>query len=254
MDPEQMQQQLNASYANWKQNLRLENDVAAHLSAPLLLSVPPAYANAERRILFFGQETYGWKWTRDLRARYPEYKVDYRYMDVRTMRDFLANDDSVEALCWGYRQFNFAKYQPVTKRSPFWRAFRKVQGWPDAGLIWNNLSRCDYQGGSVRRAPPDLQAHLSACQSGLVAEELAILRPHVCLFLTGPNYDHFLSEVFPHCEFTALVEGIPVRQLACVGHPSLPARSFRTYHPSYLSRRRRWNFLETLRQFVLAEI
>lgn len=182
MNLEEIQQQLQVSYADWKQSLHLENVVAAHLSPPLLLWVPAAYAKARLRILVFGQETYGWDWTRDLRARYPNYQVNYPYENVCTMRDFLANNDSVEALCWGYREFDFANNQPVTWRSPFWQAFREVQGWPGAGLIWNNLSRCDYQGGSVLEAPGDLQTRLAKCQRELVARELTILQPHVSLF------------------------------------------------------------------------
>jgi hypothetical protein len=253
MNGEEIQQQLQVAYADWKRSLHLENEVAAHLSPPLLLSVPPGYTNARRRILVFGQETYRWDWTRDLRVRYANYPVDYPYENVCTMQDFLANNDCVEALCWGYREFDFANNQPVTWRSPFWRAFREVQDWPDAGLIWNNLSRCDYQGESVLKAPGDLQTRLLECQRELVAKELAILQPHVCLFVTGPNYDNLLSEVFPKCELTELVEDIPVRQFARIKHPRLPASSFRTYHPRYLSRGGHWRFLAKLRQFALAE-
>lgn len=253
MDREKMQQRLEEAYGDWKRSLHLEKDVAMHLSAPLLLSVPPAYTDARRRILVFGQETYGWNWTRDLRARYPKYQVDYPYENVRDMQDFQANADSVEALCWGYSEFDFAKNQPVTWRSPFWQAFREVQDWPEAGLIWNNLSRCDYDDGPVQNAPGDLQARLSDGQRALVAKELAILQPHICLFVTGPNYDNLLSEVFPKCESTQLIEDIPVRELARIKHPHLPASSFRTYHPKYLSQGGHWDFLAKICQFALAE-
>lgn len=251
MNGEEMQEQLQAIYVDWKRSLRLGDDVAGQLSPPLLLSVPPAYINAERRILVFGQETNGWEWTGNLRDRYSMYQVDYPYRDVRTLQDFLDNDDSVEALCWGYREFDFARNQPVTRRSPFWQAFREIQGWRGAGLIWNNLSRCDYYGGPVVTAPADLQTRLSECQRELVAKELAILQPHLCLFVTGPNYDNFLSEVFPKCELTQLVEGVPIRQLARINHLYLPENSFRTYHPRYLSQSGRWDFLARIRQLAL---
>jgi hypothetical protein len=249
MNGEEMNQRLQEAYADWKRSLQFAADDAAQLSPPLLLSVPPAYIEAERRILFFGQETFGWGWTRKLRKDYPKYEVDYPYTDISTLQDFLANNDSVEALCWGYRAFDFAKYQPGTRSSPFWQAFREVQGWRDVGLIWNNLSRFDYQGGSVLSAPEALRTYFSKRQCELMAKELEILQPHVCLFFTGPDYDTCLSDVFPDCTFTQVVEGIPERQLARIGHPRLPASSFRTYHPAYLSRAGHWDFIEQIRKF-----
>ena len=250
MNGQDMNQRLQEAYADWKRSLQFAEDdaaqYAAQLSPPLLLSVPPGYTEADRRILFFGQETFGWEWTRKLREDYPQYQVDYPYTDVSTLQDFLANDDSVEALCWAYREFKFAEYQPTNRWSPFWKAFKEVQRWRGVGLIWNNLSRCDFQGGSVLSAPKALQTYLAECQRGLVAKELEILRPHVCLFFTGPGYDNLLSGVFPECSFTLVVKDIPVRQLARIGHPRLPANSFRTYHPSYLSRGRHWDFIKHL--------
>ena len=246
MNGQDMNQRLQEAYADWKRSLQFAEDDAAKLSPPLLLSVPPGYTEADRRILFFGRETFGWEWTRKLREDYPEYQVDYPYTDVSTLQDFLANDDSVEALCWGYREFKFAEYQPTNRNSPFWQAFREVQGWRGVGLIWNNLSRCDFQGGSVLSAPKALQTYLAECQRGLVAKELEILRPHVCLFFTGPGYDNLLSGVFPECSFTPVDKDIPVSQLARIGHPRLPANSFRTYHPHYLRRGGHWDFIKRL--------
>jgi hypothetical protein len=166
------------------------------------------------------------------------------------MQDFLDNWDAVEALCWGYREFEFSYKNRKNYGAPFWRAFREVQSWPNTGLIWNNLSRCDYQGGSVLDAPEMLRTRLSECQRELVTRELAILEPHVCLFVTGPDYDKFLSEVFPGCTLNEAVSNIPGRQLARIKHSLLPVNSFRTYHPQYLSRGRRWYFLAQIRELI----
>lgn len=252
MNANEMQNSLEAGYAEWRTSLHL-SDEAAQLSAPLLLSVTPAYVSAKRRILFVGQETYGWNWTRDLRSRYPQYPVDYPYGDIQTMQDFISVRDAVEALCWGYREFNFSSKQPINWRSPFWQAFREVQEWPDSGLMWNNLCRCDYQDGSMLKAPEDLQLRLAESQRGLMAKELEILQPHVCLFVTGPDYDELLSEVFPESQLVP-IGSIPVRQLARIQHPHLPANSFRTYHPNYLSRAQHWDFLAQMRDLIVADI
>ncbi len=83
-------------------------------------------------------------------------------------------------------------------------------------------------------------------QAGLVADELAILGPHVCLFFTGPNYDGFIETIFPGCEFMACGDA-PKRELATLVHSALPRASFRTYHPSFLNRRSRWHYIEAMR-------
>ena len=249
MNGEEMNQRLQEAYADWKRSLQFAADDAAQLSPPLLLSVPPGYIEADRRILFFGQETFGWGWTRNLRKDYPKYEVDYPYTDISNLKDFIANDDAVEALCWAYRAFDFAKYQPVNHRSLFWQAFREVQGWRDAGLISSNLSRFDYQGGSVDKTPEALRTYLAKCQCELIAKELEILQPHVCLFFTGSRNDNFLSGVFPDCTFTQIVDEIPKGQLARIGHPRLPASSFRTGHPTTLSVDKHWDFIEQIRKF-----
>ena len=45
----------------------------------------------------------------------------------------------------------------------------------------------------------------------------------------------------------------PVRRLARVQDPRLPACSFRTYHPNYLSQGRHWDVLDKMRELVVGE-
>ncbi len=71
---QEMQRLLQLAYGDWKRSLHFEEQTAAQLSPPLLLSVPPAYTNAKRRILFCGQETYGWGFTSDLRTNFRDTK------------------------------------------------------------------------------------------------------------------------------------------------------------------------------------
>jgi hypothetical protein len=212
MGADELQHQLQIAYADWKTNLHFEHDEAADLSAPLLLSVPASYADAARRILFVGQETLDWNWTHELRTRYPRYETEYPYTDILTMQDFICQNDSIDALCWGYREFDFSSKQSGNYSSPFWQAFREIQAWPAAGVVWNNISRCAFEGGSILRAPKQLQCRLFEGQSKLVATEIDILRPEVCLFFTGPLYDDLLNEVFPGCEYMP-IDDIPIRQL-----------------------------------------
>jgi hypothetical protein len=249
MNADELQRQLQTAYADWKANLHFEHREAADLSAPLLLSVSASYADAKRRILFVGQETLDWNWTHELRARYPRYETDYPYTDIRTMNDFIIQDDAIDALCWGYREFDFSSKQSGNYNSPFWQAFREIQAWPSAGVIWNNISRCAFEGGSILHASKQLQNQLFESQSKLVATEIDILRPQVCLFFTGPLYDDLLREVFPGCEYVPVKE-YPVKQLARLVHPSLPEASFRTYHPRHLRQAGPWGFISQLQELA----
>ena len=125
--------------------------------------------------------------------------------------------------------------------------------------MWSNLVRMDYsppasenQSLSIRMAPQSLRDSFISQQASLPATEVAILEPHVCLFLSGPNYDEFIRTVWPRCEFLTCGEP-PLRQLAKVIDQALPAASFRTYHPKYLRQGKHWSFIETIRQLVYEE-
>ena len=252
MKADQLQRELEVVYSEWKASLRLQTSEASQLSPPLLLSISEAYTSAKRRLLFVGQETYGWGWTRNLQEKFPKYPRAYLYNDITSMKDFIEDSQSIDALCWGYREFDFAKYQPKNYRSPFWQAFREVGKWTDSVSIWNNISRCDYNEGSILKAPIDLQNRLNRIQSDLFIKELEILQPTDCIFFTGPHYDALLSQMFPQLRYSP-IDDIAVRQLARIHDPRLPACSFRTYHPNYLSRSQHWDYLDKIRELVVAE-
>jgi hypothetical protein len=113
-------------------------------------------------------------------------------------------------------------------------------------FVWNNLVKIGKNGLNGRPAPVvlDWQDHLF----DLLRQEVAILRPHVVLFFTGPYYDAFLARAFPGVRFDPVAPRT-VRQLARVRVDSLPEHSLRTYHPNYLWRK---NFDGWLRDIVAA--
>jgi len=259
MDQHDVQTNLETLYADWKATLRFGKDESDSLSPPLLLCLTEEYCRAERRIVFFGQETFGWKWNSALQKDYPIYPHAWPFQDINSCSDFPANPGSIEALCWGYREFQFAAYQPESRRGPFWQAFKEVCKWPDAGMMWGNVVRMNYsaptnenQSPSIWDAPRSLRDSLISQQSNLFTAELAILNPHVCLFFSGPHYDGFIKGTFPNCEFLACGEP-SARELARVMDLSLPAASFRTYHPNFLRQSNRWSYLETMRKLVCGD-
>jgi len=117
--------------------------------------------------------------------------------------------------------------------------------------MWDNLVRMDYEGVSILNASESLRDSLISQQSGLLAAEIEILKPDVCLFFSGPYYDDFINAAFPGCEFSSC-GALPERELARVTATAsvLPVASFRTYHPNFLRRGNRWSYIETVRTLL----
>jgi hypothetical protein len=112
-------------------------------------------------------------------------------------------------------------------------------------VMWSNLFRVDYSDGSVLKADSSTLEKIRATQRGLLRDELSIMRPGSVVFLSGPNYDFELKAEFEGVEFHP-IDGLPARQIARLNHSRLPTKSFRTYHPSYLSRSHKWDFISTI--------
>ena len=109
-------------------------------------------------------------------------------------------------------------------------------------ILWLNLFKFnhDLQDGGV--LPMHCSYHKDAAlalQGDMFQKEVEMTKPNVMIFLTGPYYDEIIKQFFPQARFETLLDTHSEREAAVVAHPCLPALSFRTYHPGYMSRRRR---------------
>lgn len=194
------------------------------ISKPLLMSVPPLYAETRHKLMVVGQETLGWGEERTLNAR-----------------DLMEEYDA-----WALGK----AYQTT----PFWAAARQVAnalngpGGMD-GFLWTNLVKVNGVGG---RPASDVEEAVSSL--GLLQKEIEITRPDVVVFFTGPNYDGRLVATFPGVTFEQTSSTESLRCLATVRHRQLPTRSFRTYHPAYLRRRGKWSVLDAIAKATVAEL
>jgi hypothetical protein len=240
------QTDLTRLYLAWRETLkgRALGFDPRDCSAPLLLNMPDTYARADRRVLFCGQETFGWKGM-DLTARDGKAERETAPDEqVETLNDFIAVENAVDSLTRGYEHFSFAKHYRG-RGSPFWAAFREVQAWNLGEVLWTNLSRFDHQGGSILNSPQRKEA--LAAQSDLLAREIEVTKPDTALFVTGPRYDWLLESLFPGLRFEAL-GGLP--SVVRLHHHHLPLRAFRTYHPNALRRMKRWTDLQVVRDAI----
>ncbi|MCP3441984.1 hypothetical protein [Bradyrhizobium sp. CCGUVB14] len=243
-DQNAIQERLVEHYEKWKSEFNRGSLVCKDFSPPLLIAATSSYASARAPTLIFGQETFGWSWNGDLRRQFPVYSNDYEFENQNSLEDFLTKPDAVKALCWGYEQFALGETQSM--RTPFWRAFRRISQAGNA--LWSNVAKCDYQGGSILQLNPSHRSYFFEQQASLVRGEIEVLSPKVVILFTGPYYDDFLRGIFPGLVFEpALDSGTAVSKLS---HPTLPAETFRTYHPNYLSRSGKLQYIEAFASIV----
>ncbi|MBU2948056.1 hypothetical protein [Zobellia uliginosa] len=181
---------------------RIKNNISDDkLNGPFLCSPNQNYINAKTKILVVGQETKGWpnleKGIDGLMATYEEFNLGINYT-----------------------------------RSPFWQFMRKLEkvyGLQNYSCAWTNLNKYDV--GEQR--PLGANEKEIATVDKLLISEIEILKPDVCLFLLGPDFDFRMKKTFKGLEFQ-FIDGFKQRQFSKLSHPSLPLKSYRTYHPKYL--------------------
>lgn len=238
-----IQESLNRNYERLKENPELSVALTVRLSAPLLLQIPQKWITASKKILVVGQETLDWQF-------YSGWYYSWPFSDIRSFRDFLSIENSVNAMIKAYEIFCFAREQPANYRSPFWHAYRIVRSAvgdsPDGfetSVLWTNLFRMALDGGSVLSGTLEEQDLIQDKARNMLSTEIEIMKPTTVIFFTGPRYDRALSREFSGLEFRE-VEDYSVRQISRLVHPRLPL-SFRTYHPGYLNRGH-WNIFEAV--------
>jgi hypothetical protein len=177
------------------------------MNGPYLANPHEGYLQAKTKVVFVGQETCGWP-SRDIDAQMEKYR------------------------CFGLgKTYRY-------RGSAFWKAVRTLEfALTDSNFnsVVLNLNRFD-QG---KRTPSEKNRTSLSKLDGLLKSELALLAPHVVIYFTGPlhGYDGRLEEAFKTTQ--GPIDGFKPRQLCRLISDSLPPATFRTYHPSFLQRRRK---------------
>ena len=179
---------------------------------PMLLKFDEsAFTSASKRILISGQETWGWD----------EFGT------------------SVEDGMAGYFRFFIERqFYPGYWKSAFWKAFRyfeeefsRLFGKDNCTFIYQNLSkvgRNDDKTGVTAEIRQLERDHFP-----VLRDEMAILKPDIVLFLSGPNRDDDIRFHFPDVQFSMAGTESNLRRLAWLSSRDLPVASLRLYHPSY---------------------
>lgn len=181
---------------------------------PLMLKVDEKYANAELKIMFFGQETNYWYSEKNKGEFHGEIEPIFNLYE----EFYLSNNCySYGGQFWnGIGRFGSLLEKEVDKK---------------VGLIWNNVIKIGKCGiGTPFASIQEIQfEHFNVIQ-----KEIEILNPDILVFFSGPNYDGHIKRTFGNLGRKS-ISGFTERQL-CELNVLETVPAFRTYHPNYLWR------------------
>lgn len=176
--------------------------------SPLLLRCWEShYQSAAMRIMYYGQETNGW------------------CGNVRPV-----SADSIRRILDEYSEFNMGR----SYRSLFWNYvhdMHKAFNPDNNGFMWNNVIKF---GGSGIGAPSMKVQNAEIQHFNVMRAEIDILKPHVIVFFSGPNYDGDIERRLGSVRYEKCSD-LNERQLAVVKSDGLDCLALRTYHPKYLN-------------------
>lgn len=183
-----------------------KNDLYDGCSYPLLLSTWDGEPTP--KAMFFGQETNGW-----------------------------GDSETIEGLMEGYRRFDLGVNYPSLFWNYLWSMSDILGLSGDHPFLWNNINK--FGNADSKGRPADMVTELENKHFNVLAEELDAIKPEVCVFFTGPNYDEDIRAKLPDVEFIP-IEGYETRWFARLKSKHLPENSFRIYHPGYGNRYHDW--------------
>lgn len=240
-----------------KRAQKVPHDVAKNMGLPLLPFPRDRWFHSSNRLLIIGQETFEWYCNSE---KFP----DWPHCTLSNFIDFRNYDKSIEALTYAYmfdyyvdksNYPNLPKYRttPFTRVMSIFSDIFNRSG--DGDLLTSNLFKTIYRT-TLSRSPlkattQELEVIMD-WQKDCLVNEIKILQPTSVIFFTGPNYEHVLMKEFPETTVMPIDNYLPNR-FARLVHKDLPAKTFRTYHPAYLMRSRKWDWVEKLIELSITD-
>lgn len=220
-------EKLRETYAKKIEGLKNSPAFADEVDGPILMHCwEEEYNKSQYKILFVGQECNGW----------------IGYMD-----------DKIETSIEGYKKFALSKNG---NRTIFWQYVNKINSElnPDQAeeknFLWTNVSKFSTLDGKGL----DWETHLSTVDKfNCLKDEIAVTKPDVVIFLSGPDYDGKINTQFNNeVKFETFKER-NIREVSKLEHPDLPKHTYRIYHPNYLQRSKKTFLLDELIDHVKSD-
>lgn len=203
MNTNDLKEQLRNLYQTKVKDFKNIKDVFPEddLAGPFLISPNELYLKQSKRLMIVGQQTNGWS-----------YFIEDVDKQMKTYEEFNLGIDYYS--------------------SPFWNITRKVEralGNDEYSCVWTNLFKFDLD---ANRPYGAYDFEVSKLDS-IFIKEIEILQPDICIFFTGPSFDHKIEELFKGINFEKVGEW-EERQLCKLKHKNLPVLTYRTHHPKSL--------------------
>ena len=196
-------------------------DVCSVNSAPCLMSPNENYSKQPFPFLAVGQNTSGW-----------EGKISSGWGWDSPGPDEFTEED-LTGLMTLYEDF---KSGINYYSSPFWNIIRKIEttlGNTPYSCAHTNISKYDQNNGKPDK---EREKHFSILDN-LLIDEIRIIKPAICIFFTGHDFDYRLKNIFGQIEFL-YADDYEIHELCQLKHPLLPVLTYRTYHQNYLRMRK----------------
>ena len=199
------------------------------LTNPLLLAASDEYANADKKVMIIGQETYTWL----KEVKNGAFSRENNPPILQSLFDMFCNNPN--------RKYN----------SAFWTFInecQKIAKQNNSGIITNNIAKVGYVG----ERGNDL--NVSCLWGKILLEEIKICDPNMLLFVSGPLYDKMINNIFGNYKASRCIDGVTTRKLAKLEFEDgvLKGRSvYRTYHPAFLQKSiNRFEWISSVYKFI----
>lgn len=212
----QLSELYNAHWINLSSELSLDKNKNT-FAMPFFIKLPEEINNPKvYKIMIFGQETWGW---------YDKCLLD-NWIKIGM--------DEYEKFYLNKNGFKTSK----NRKSSFWQKFRFFEQELSIILkdqeklpvfIWNNISKIGNSMG--KKGVSDNNRRMERTHFSVIANELDIIKPDLCIFMTGPNRDHDIKYHFSNSRFTQVNDIDSIREMALVNNVKF--KGLRLYHPSY---------------------
>ncbi|MBK7852140.1 MAG: hypothetical protein IPJ66_13705 [Bacteroidetes bacterium] len=227
---DRLQKLYETNKSNFNKIIQENTNSDSLLAGPLLMKCDDSYMNnfTKFKILFIGQEA-GWE---------------------------ISKETMIENLLNKYSSYLDEKVNKIGGSSPFWQYALKINKILNPGnankkcFLWTNL--CKFSDDSKPLSESDYLKEIEHIK--ILLDEIKIIQPDLIIFFTGPNYDSKIRDQFGQkVIFTQILDDVAERELAYVQHESLyPSRIvIRTYHPGYLKRSSKFQYLDFITELAL---
>ncbi len=237
----------NSYYDKAKQAYKNQN---AQISSPLLIKIDEKdYKKADKKIMIFGQETYGWhgefggkdiKFLQEHLKRPTGNKEDFSDDEQQQLYISFLMNDYFMLLSENKEYFSGNKNQPYInskrrlkkkqKRRPFWRGVKFFEdGLEGSYVVWNNISKVGRKKGTGVNSK--IKKFEREYFKDIIDKEICILKPDIIIFFGWSGY----KDVKYKFDIDSKIEHKTDNgfKFAEINFKNLKCKAIRLYHPAY---------------------